>query len=1007
MKRVLLGVVWVLLALGGHAQTFGNEWIKYDHRYWSLNIPREGVFRIDSTTLADAGVPLGTIDSRGLQIYGRQRQQPIYVEGEEDGVFNATDFIEFYAQGNDAWMDSALWDSPVHISNPYYSMVCDTVQYFLTYGPPEEALRARTGPLGDWRSRTAIPWWWGKGLFSQPNVYAIGDRTSVDASNSMLNEGEGYFDAGGLLTSGTDAVRNVSIYTPEPYLQPDAPPSVLELAHTGLNNAGDGLCPNHHLRVSMGALHLMDTVFTGYRLIKRTFSVPSSLLGPTTTSVTLTLPHDLQAACSFGALQSDYPDQQGIAYQTLCYPRQFDLRQGFYFTTLDVPAGVEDTVHVAFNIWGGPTVYAFGPTVERLSCVFDNGLWHMLVPMTLGQDRHLAVCSSYGLNAITALTLVNGDGYFHDPMQGLEDSALVIVAHQRLMDQALAYAHYRGTNPYNRYNTIVADVGELYQQFGGGVPRHPMAIRRYVGFLLQHAPSRPRGLFLIGKSVRAPLVGGVSVANSGYRSNPAAAAACLVPSFGYPPSDMAFTLGLAGNPRDMVVPVGRLAARTPLDVQHYLEKVQSLESMPPAAWMKNILHFRGGFNSQERTEFDGALEGYRRIAEDTCFSGHVMKFVKNGAGVIETASADSVNTLINQGVTLMTFFAHAFGGGFDITIDDPLNYQWNGKYPMIIGNSCYSGNIHLADAASASEQFVLPGNAGAIAFLSSVDIGLSYYLRYYTEAFYRSFSQVNYGKSIGEHMRYAAFQQLLGGDLNAINSAQTFTLHGDPTVVLNSPRNVDYQVTDADVRLAPAQVTADRDSFQVKAVVRNIGKGTNANFSMAVERTLLEEGQLLPAVVKQVSLPHFQDTVTFTLPTLGNAGGQGLNALDVRANLDPQVVLDEVDLTNNRAHLEMQVTSGDLLPVYPYDLAITPDAAPLLQASTAESFRAAAQLHLPDRHHGPVQQSRDGARHPVRARWCAALAAAARLCIEQHGGQPCVLLALHGGQPRQWPVQLA
>lgn len=67
-----------------------------------------------------------------------------------------------------------------------------------------------------------------------------------------------------------------------------------------------------------------------------------------------------------------------------------------------------------------------------------------------------------------------------------------------------------------------------------------------------------------------------------------------------------------------------------------------------------------------------------------------------------------------------------------------------------------------------------------MAFLSSVDVGLSTYLQQYSRDFYRSFSQVNYGKSIGTHMRFAALNQLSVGDIESLNSAETMTLHGDP-----------------------------------------------------------------------------------------------------------------------------------------------------------------------------------------------------------------------------------
>src|SRR6185503_5184964 len=154
-------------------------------------------------------------------------------------------------------------------------------------------------------------------------------------------------------------------------------------------------------------------------------------------------------------------------------------------------------------------------------------------------------------------------------------------------------------------------------------------------------------------------------------------------------------------------------------------KVQTYESyLVPEKWMKNILHFRGGFTASEWALFGAALNGFKAIAEDTCFAGKVTTFVKNSPGVIEMASADSVAHLIEEGVTLMTFFAHAsVGGGYDLNIDNVNNYEWNDHYPTVIGNSCYSGNLFLTyDPPSSSEAFVMAHQKGAIAFLAGTDI---------------------------------------------------------------------------------------------------------------------------------------------------------------------------------------------------------------------------------------------------------------------------------------------
>lgn len=954
MRRSLLVVLSAVLRVVSVAQGHGNEWIDYDHQYWSFKIWQEGLYRIDSTTLADAGFPVGSVDARAIQVFGRERQVPIYVQGEEDGVLNGGDFIEFYAKGNDAWLDSTLWDAPGHINNPYYSLFNDTIQYFISWDVPATSERIRAASSADWPTAPLREWCWGTSVYSLVGAYQIGKRTDHDASDARYNEAEGYF-AQLMGTASNDVSLTYYLSPSDPYRTSAIAPATLDVVTASANNPGDGSCANHHLRLTSGSLQLADTIFTGYQLNKFRSELPMTSVPDNSMPITLTLVHDL--VCP--GLAPDYPDIQMFGWARIRYPRNYLFTYDWTLSAEIPDDGTDAPAHIKF-LSVQPIIYAWGDSLRRVTCEQDvDGYWHAMVPPATGADTRIFLCRTGAVLPVAGIRPVNGTSYFNDPAQALQDSALIIITHPSLMNAAQSYANYRHVSPTAPYNTIVANVEELYLQFGGGIDKHPLAIRRYVKYVHDHAPTPPRALFLIGKSVKAAPTGGDDQ-NRGYRRDPLAFQHCLVPTIGHPSSDILFTLDLnGGQPNDLTVPVGRLAANTEADVLHYLDKVQSVEGQQPDRWMKNILHFRGGFDANEWQAFDAALNSYRVIAEDTCFSGRVIKFVKNGGDVIEQASADSVANLIGEGVTLMTFFAHAFGGGFDITIDQPNNYDWHGKYPTVIGNSCYSGNIHLYDASSASEKFVLPDHAGALAFLSSVDVGLSGYLQNYTADFYRSFSQLHYGGSIGQHMKYAVRQQLLNPSLEALNSAQTLTLHGDPTLVMNSPKDVDLEVKDADVRVMPDPVTADVDSFHVSVAVRNIGRGTHQPFSVALQRTQpgLPAGQ---PVIQQVSIPYFQDSVRFTLPTNTAAGGQGINDLEVRVDLDPDLIPELDDQGNNVARSSLMITSGDLLPVDPYDLAITPDPTPLLQASTGDPFAPVRnyifQIDTTDLFNSPVRE---------------------------------------------------
>ena len=105
MRRALLSVLFLTGAARALAQPYGNEWIHYGQQYWRFEIAAEGIYRIDSAALANAGFPVATVDPREIQLFNREQQVPIYVEGEADGVFNTGDFIEFRGRKNDGWKD--------------------------------------------------------------------------------------------------------------------------------------------------------------------------------------------------------------------------------------------------------------------------------------------------------------------------------------------------------------------------------------------------------------------------------------------------------------------------------------------------------------------------------------------------------------------------------------------------------------------------------------------------------------------------------------------------------------------------------------------------------------------------------------------------------------------------------------------------------------------------------------------------------------------------------------
>src|SRR5690606_577083 len=117
--------------------------------------------------------------------------------------------------------------------------------------------------------------------------------------------------------------------------------------------------------------------------------------------------------------------------------------------------------------------------------------------------------------------------------------------------------------------------------------------------------------------------------------------------------------------------------------------------------------------------------------------------------------------------------------------------------------SCYIGNVHLNTNVSTPEQWVMMQDKGPIAFLASIDLGFQHHLASYTHGWYESFSQVNYGKGIGMHMKHTAASMLASSDLISQNTVHTSTRQGDPSIILNSFPLPDYSIRPEDIYFNP------------------------------------------------------------------------------------------------------------------------------------------------------------------------------------------------------------
>jgi len=935
MKKFLLGLSLIYSSLG--FSQFGNEWIDYSQKYYSFKIWQDGIYKLDYNLLVAAGVPVSTINPDNFQIFGFEKEQYIWIEGGDDGSFDVSDYIVLYAQKNTSWLDSLIYDNPNDVSNKYYPHYNDTINYYLTWNTTGVSNRIQEETDVIFTSYSPVPYFLRTSFSVGSSTYIEGYKLS-GMSHANYVSAEGWY---GPMIHMSDAVnyQDDFLNTSFAYTGVGAPTATGLAVSSGTSNASVINNQNHHLQLTYGSSNLIlyDTIFGGYQKNNLEIAIDPATLESPGTNFRHRVPDDLGVA-------SDY---QAVCFVELTYPHTPNLENSAKFK-MSVPFNTSEAkTRYDFSNFNSSVPWAFTLTgqMKKIPVVDNAGTFQVLIPnLPGGANQEFIIFDETQITSITSLNAINGNGDFVNYSAINFEAAYLLIYHKSLASSATDYGNYRSSLTGGGYNVLMVDIDELYHQFGGGVEKHTMGLRRFVDYAYNNSTVKPSNLFIIGKGIREA---NESIGTgAGTRQSSGSYASCLIPTFGYPSSDNLITARLEGNLWDPLVPTGRLAAITNNDVLIYLNKVKEYEiaqdpnsvySVPDKLWQKEILHFGGGANETEQNTFKYYLETYEAILEDTSFGGNVTSFYKTVSDPVDPVTLYDVTEYINNGVSIMTFFGHASADGFDQNVDDPANWNNQGKYPLVVGNACLTGNIFEPTAYSASEEYVLIEDKGAIAFLANVKNAFSTSLHAYSTAFYRQVSIENYGGTFGQHI-IATVQNLQspGMSMGLKNVCLEMTLHGDPALKVNSHLNPELEVNQNSIFITPTAVDLTIDTIDVHVIIYNIGKATNETFAVELIRTFPNNGgdSLYTKVVDGI---NYVDTIVFHIPLYTNEG-LGINEFFVSVDI-PGLITEQYDeIGNNQISKQVIFDVDGIYPVWPYDYAVIPNDTITLKGSTVNPF---------------------------------------------------------------------
>jgi len=334
-----------------------------------------------------------------------------------------------------------------------------------------------------------------------------------------------------------------------------------------------GPSPNHHVRIYLNGNLVDDRTWTGLQGVTLSGPVPPSWIVEGANTVRVQNVADLGLTA-----QTEWIDWIELTY------RDRYVAEGDYLQfTVDRP-GPRRTALSGFTASDVRLYDVSSPQAPvRLTGIAvapDGGLWSAEFSDTLDAFPGTVVFAAVTGNAAKRPVRFERDT---EPT-ALRDAApagadLLIVVHDSLHSAILPLAAHREAQGLR---TVVAKVGDVYDEFNGGI-REVQGVRNFVQWAFEnYAPPAPAYLLVVGDATLDP-------ANfRGEGDNLVSTQFFRAPQFGLAPTD---TWLAAVSGADLIpdLAVGRIGARTAADVDRWVANLLAYETNPPVAELNGRL----------------------------------------------------------------------------------------------------------------------------------------------------------------------------------------------------------------------------------------------------------------------------------------------------------------------------------------------------------------------------------------------------------------------------------
>lgn len=696
-----------------------------------IGITEDGIYKITSEDLANAGWKLENIAPRKISMWNLEKEIPILVSGESDGIFDSGDYILFYGVSNkDIYTNkNVYWLNVGNKNGKRMSTKNGSITgndatpdaFPAVFHAEEDSIYWQTIPNG-WGEDH---WFWGM-PFNSP------EERSYSFVLENISEKPGTATAIFRLKGRTDDAR---------------------------------LIPDHHTRIYLNGVKIDDQHWEGLKIFDHRASIPQTLLKEGTNTALVESVGDTGAVVDrllLNWIEIDYLDTYAAEDDMLLFAApapgafQFEIKN-FSGSNADV-FDITDTenVNLIMNTATFKEKNAYTLTFKDIAAAETRYL--ALAPLRRKKPE-----------SITA----DWPTSWKSPLHGAD---YIVITHKDFYARSKKLARYRKAKGL-RVATVRTE--DIYDEFNAGV-FNPKAIRDFLSYAYKNwKPPAPAYVVLIGDGCQD------------YKDNYRTGSLNYVPSqivetefLGETPSDNWY---VCVNGDDILpdMLIGRLSAQTPAQVTDIIKKIILYEKNKQGdGWKENVLLVA----DDDDSIFEETSDNVASIIPQNY---HVKKiYVRN---YMAGEPKKDILLAMNEGNMFISYAGHGATDKWGIWNNTPIfentdlpSLANEGKLAVVTVADCLNGFFTgIQTTFSLAEGFQRLQKKGAVAVWAPTGVGFPYGHKLLISEFYKEiFEKGCYELGAAETAAKISVFSLNNGWKELV---ETYLLFGDPVMRVAVP----------------------------------------------------------------------------------------------------------------------------------------------------------------------------------------------------------------------------